>query len=136
MTTERSGQVQALWEEFQDRLQAFILQRVSDPIVAEDLLQEVFVKIHQSIGSLEEETKLESWIYQITRNTIIDYYRTTKSHAELKAPPVYEDEYFDADTTARLAPGLRGFVNELPEHYRRAIELTEFEGLPQREMGE
>ena len=136
MTEEQTSRVQALWEEFQERLQAFILQRVSDPVAAEDLLQEVFVKIHKSIGSLEDETKLESWVYQITRNTIIDYYRTTKSHEEFETPPAYEEEYIDADATAQLAPGLRDFVDELPDHYRRAIELTEFEGLTQREMGE
>lgn len=136
MNAERSEQVQALWEEFQEQLKAFILQRVSDPIAAEDLLQEVFVKIHQSIGSLEDETKLESWVYQITRNTIIDYYRTTKSHAELETPPAYEEEYIATDAAAQIASGLREFVEELPEHYRRAIELTEFEGLTQREMGE
>lgn len=136
MNAERSEQVQALWEEFQEQLKAFILQRVSDPIAAEDLLQEVFVKIHQSIGSLEDETKLESWVYQITRNTIIDYYRTTKSHAEFETPPAYEEEYIATDAAAQIASGLREFVEELPEHYRRAIELTEFEGLTQREMGE
>jgi|GEM_PF-457576 len=133
---ERSERIEQVWKEFQTQLQAFILQRVSDPVITEDLLQEVFLKIHQSIDGLQDDTKLESWVYQITRNTIIDHYRTTKSHAEIDTPPIYEEEYINADAAAQLAPGLRGLVEELPEHYRRAIELTEFEGLTQREMGE
>ncbi len=130
-----SDAIEHLWEEFSSQLRAFILQRVSDEMAAEDLLQEVFVKIHRSIDSLDDASRMESWVYQITRNAIIDHYRTRKSHREMETPPAYEDRFVH-DAEAQLATGLKEFVRELPEHYRRAIELTEFEGLTQREMGE
>jgi len=60
LTTEQ------VWNDFQAPLQQFIRTRVSDELTAEDILQEVFLKIHQRIGTLKEVKKLESWVYQIT----------------------------------------------------------------------
>lgn len=124
-----------LWKQFSEPLRAFILKRVSDEMLADDLLQEVFVKIHTAIDTLEDDSRLESWIYQIARNTIIDHHRTQKTPQEMKRPPMYEEQLLP-DAEDQLASGIQAFVAELPAHYRRAIELTEFDGLTQREMGE
>lgn len=64
-----------IWHEYHMKLAAFIRSRVADDVV-DDLLQDVFIKTHTRIDSLKENTKLESWLYQITRNTVIDYYRS------------------------------------------------------------
>ena len=69
MTTER------VWEAFHTPLLQFIRRRVSDEPTAEDVLQEVFLSIHQHMDTLRDVKKLESWLYQITRNAIIDSYR-------------------------------------------------------------
>ena len=58
-TTER------VWETFHAPLQQFIRRRVSDDATAEDLLQDVFLKIHQHVETLKDVKKLESWIYQV-----------------------------------------------------------------------
>ncbi|MBA2680971.1 MAG: hypothetical protein H0U76_21570 [Ktedonobacteraceae bacterium] len=64
------------WEAFHAPLHQFIRRRVADEAVAEDLLQDVFLRIHQYTASLKDVRRLEGWIYQITRNLIIDYYRS------------------------------------------------------------
>jgi RNA polymerase sigma-70 factor (ECF subfamily) len=79
-----------VWETFSPPLFHFIRKRVADSETAEDLLQEVFLKIHQHIEALQDVRKLESWIYQITRNTIIDYYRSTKPTTRLEEPEVLQ----------------------------------------------
>jgi RNA polymerase sigma-70 factor, ECF subfamily len=66
---------EVIWDAFHTPLQGFIRKRVSDGVVAEDLLQDVFLTIHEQIGTLQDVKKLESWIYQITRHAIIDSYR-------------------------------------------------------------
>ena len=66
MTTEK------VWEEFHPRLKNFILKRIPDEQSAEDLLQEVFLKIHARIDTLRDEEKLQSWIYQIARKAKTD----------------------------------------------------------------
>lgn len=53
MTTER------VWEDFHTPLQQFIRKRVSDEVTAEDVLQDVFLKIHQHVETLKDVKKLE-----------------------------------------------------------------------------
>ncbi len=67
-----------IWDAFHTPLQQFIRRRVPDDPTAEDLLQEVFLKIHQHIGGLKDARQLESWLYTLTRNIIIDYYRSQR----------------------------------------------------------
>ena len=64
---------------FHSPLEQFIRRRISDETTAEDVLQDVFLKIHQHMETLRDVRKLESWIYQITRNTIIDSFREHKT---------------------------------------------------------
>src|SRR5438128_3430700 len=63
------------WNALHDPLRIFIRKRVPNDESAEDLLQDVFLKIHMHIDALRDEERLESWVYQIARNLIIDYYR-------------------------------------------------------------
>ena len=67
--------IENVWNDFKGELFGFIKSRIHNQELAEDLLQEVFIKIHTNLNSLGEGANLVSWIYRITRNTIIDYYR-------------------------------------------------------------
>ena len=133
LTTEQA------WNAFHAPLQQFIRTRVSDGSTAEDILQEVFLKIHQRIGTLKDVRKLESWVYQITRNTIIDYYRSKEQpRVSLDAPEVLElaEDLPDDDVVSDLFPAVRAMVKSLPEQDRQALVLTEYQGLTQKEYGE
>jgi len=67
--------IETIWEEYHNKLRRFIVSRVADASTADDLLQEVFVKIHQRIGTLEDDARIQGWLYQVTRNAVIDYFR-------------------------------------------------------------
>ncbi len=127
------------WEAFHTPLHQFIRRRVADEATAEDLLQEVFLKIHQQGASLRDARRLESWIYQITRNLIIDYYRshhhrlTRLSDVEVLDLP---EELPDEDIVSELLPCVRAMVLALPDQDRQALILTEYQGLTQKELGE
>ncbi|HEY5002941.1 MAG TPA: RNA polymerase sigma factor SigZ, partial [Ktedonobacteraceae bacterium] len=127
-----------IWEAFHTPLHGFIRKRVSDEMVAEDLLQEVFLKIHQNGDALQDVKKLESWIYQITRNAIIDFYRSARPMSSLDTPEVLDlpEELPDDDIVSELLPCVRAMVNNLPELDRQALVLTEYQGLTQKEFGE
>jgi len=126
---------QDIWQEYHNKLSGFIKARVSRDI-AEDILQDVFLKIHIRIGSLKEDARLESWLYQITRNSIIDYYREKKPTDEL--PIWFEQEQGREDEIIRqeLSSCLTPMIEELPEKYRNAIKLSEIEKKPQKEVAE
>jgi len=68
--------IEEVWRQFHQKLLVFIRTKVNDHAIAEDILQDVFVKAHQNLGHLTNQSKLQPWLYQICRNTIIDFYRT------------------------------------------------------------
>lgn len=127
------------WEAFHTPLRRFIRRHVPDDDTAEDLLQEVFLKIHQHGGRLNDARRLESWIYQVTRNIIIDYYRS--HHYQMTPLDGVEEldlpeDMPDDDVVSELLPCVRAMVLSLPEHDRQALILTEYQGLTQKELGE
>ena len=131
MTTER------VWEEFHPKLKQFVLRRIPDEQSGEDILQDVFLKIHARIDTLRNEEKLQSWIYQIARNAIADYYREHKDTLELsEAPALLEEPDADDDIVKELIPSIKAMVDSLPADYREALLLTEYQGLTQRELAE
>ncbi len=117
------------------KLATFIRSKVVED-VADDLLQDIFIKIHTRINSLKETAKLESWLYQITRNTIIDHYRSKQTTEELpdwiEQPQPKEEELIKKELSACLEP----MVKELPDKYRKAIQMSEIENKTQQEVAE
>nr|WP_235715713.1 sigma-70 family RNA polymerase sigma factor [Halalkalibacter hemicellulosilyticus] len=75
--------IERLWLQFHEPLKKFVTQRVSDQATAEDIIQEVFIKITAHINTVKDEERILPWIYKITRNTIIDYYRKQKPSTKL-----------------------------------------------------
>ncbi len=127
--------IESIWKEFHSKLKQFIVMRESNPDDAEDILQEVFIRIYKNINSLKDEQKLTSWIFQITRNVIIDYYRSKKDSKEFDEE-IISTNIDEEDSIIKLSVGLNDFVEHLPPVYKEAITLTEFEGMKQRELAE
>ena len=128
-----------IWEAFHAPLRRFIRARVRDDTIAEDILQDVFLKIHQHIDALKDGKKLESWVYQITRNALIDYYRSHEQSKEsLETPEALElaEDLPDDDVVSELFPSVRAMVTNLPERDRQALILTEYQGFTQKELSE
>jgi RNA polymerase sigma-70 factor, ECF subfamily len=125
-----------LWETFSGPLYQFIQRRVPDAHSAEDILQDVFLKIHTHIDTLRRQDRLASWIYQITRNAIADYYRARRSTAELAETIPEAEEVVDDDVMRELSPCVTAMVAALPATYGEALRLTEYQGLSQKALGE
>ncbi|MEM7342995.1 MAG: RNA polymerase sigma factor SigZ [Chloroflexota bacterium] len=124
-----------IWLELSQALRDFIKRRVQNEADADDILQDVFYKIHQNIEGLKDKKRFRAWVYQISRNAIIDHYRRRNVWVELldtlPAEPLPE-----LSVSQELAACLRPMVDQLPDKYREALILTEFEGLTQKEMAE
>lgn len=122
-----------IWHEYHKKLTAFIRSKVAEDAV-DDLLQDVFMKIHVSINSLKDGSKLDSWLYQVTRNAITDYYRSKRTTEELpdwiEQPQAEEEETIRRELSSCLEP----MINELPDKYRNAIQMSEMENKTQKEV--
>jgi RNA polymerase sigma-70 factor (ECF subfamily) len=135
MTNSMTPATESIWAEFAAKLGRFIRARVADPATAEDILQDVFVKIQSRLDHLRAPAKLQSWLYLIARNAIIDHYRKTRATSELPESLLTEPPE-DSSEACELKDALRQMIDGLPDVYRDAIVLTEFEGLTQKELAD
>lgn len=127
----------ALWAEFAQPLRAFLVRRVPPGVEADDLLQDVFLRVVRHLGTLRATDRLESWLFQIARNALRDSLRARlrrdgRTDALDVEPAVAEGADVDA-AEAELAPCLTAMIGRLAEPYRTAITLTSIEGLTQAE---
>ena len=121
-----------IWRDFNQELLGFIKSRVNETTLAEDILQEVFIKIHKGIDQIKSKEKVTSWVYQITRNTIIDFYRKKKietSDLDLESSLPDEVEPVFKDFSNCLRP----FILQLPKADRDLMVATTYQNVSQKE---
>ncbi len=123
---------------------------------AEDVAQEVFVKVSEGLNTFRGESQLSTWIYRIATNAALDKLRSPsfrqKGQTSLSEEPTAENivEIVDRETwTGEKKPSLetslirkemneciRGIVENLPRNYRTVIVLSELEGFKDDEIAE
>lgn len=138
---ERPGTIDAgrIWQDFHASLLGFIARRVRDRDTAEDILQDVMLRIHRHAGDLERPSAVAAWVHQIARNAIADHYRRTalrheqSAGIELGHDAASETEADGDEARGEIAACLRPLVQELSPIYREAITVTELDGLSQVE---
>jgi RNA polymerase sigma-70 factor, ECF subfamily len=130
-----------IWHEVHDGLRAFIRKRVANKAEVEDILQEVFLRIHRKLDTLKDPRRIASWVFQITRHVIVDLYRSSKCRREVQAglagdidlahPTSAVSTFLEASGPLRteLASCLRPMIEQLSNKYREAVMLVELEGV-------
>lgn len=117
---------EVLWREFSAPLRKFLRARTPANADADDLLQEVFVRIQKRLPGLREPAKLQGWVYRIARNAVIDHYRMRREHLPLD----FDLEAADPEgrDAVDLSGSLRKFIAALPPAYREPLVRHEFQG--------
>src|SRR5690349_7185797 len=80
-----------LYEALGDRLHAFLLRMTKSPAVAEELVQDTFLRMHRARGTFRKGASVVAWSYAIARNVYIDQVRTLASKKERVALSDEED---------------------------------------------
>jgi RNA polymerase sigma-70 factor, ECF subfamily len=137
--------VAELWQQVHDGLRAFIAKRIDNEAEVDDILQEVFLRMHRGIDSLKDRGRVVSWVYQITRHAIVDHYRGAERReipaglaADMEMIPTARSTALVADSKGsgefrlELAGCLRPMIDQLNKEYREALLLVELEGLTQQ----
>jgi len=123
-----------MWREYRDTLHRFIHKRINDPTVAEDLVQDVLIKAYSQLDRLEKKEKLLPWLYQITRNVMIDHFRRNKPAQEFDEATFAENADMDETAARELACCILPFIQQLPLPYQQAVMLSEIEGVKLKQV--
>lgn len=120
-----------IWTNLYKELVTFVHAKVKDKPTAEDIVQEVFIKVHTKSSQLKETDKISGWIYQITRNAVADHFRSSAKNIEPVNVNWDSDHHEFNDCVARC---LKALMSTLPDKYRVPLELTELENMSQYEL--
>lgn len=110
-TVENQRQQEQIYLDYKEKVTRYISGKVTDPHTVEDLVSGVFVKVFAAWPSFDvDKASVSTWIYAITRNTVIDYYRTSKQFSELTELPAddggIEEQLLSEEMLERLADAL------------------------------
>ena len=125
--------VTPIWQAFHDRIRRFVLKRVRSEADADDLVQDIFLKIHAGLDGVELPERLEAWVFQVARRAVIDHFRKRRG---LEIPDDVAEETPAETVTAEVASWLRPMMTALPPEDQEALKLADVEGLPQKELAE
>lgn len=133
MTTE----IATIWTDFHKELKSFIQNKTRNSADTDDILQDVFIKIIRNFDKVAQSKNLRHYLYGIVRNAINDYFRNKKPI--LDTDNIKED-FTDEETQTLNATVaeccIKPFIKKLPEHYREALLITEFQDISQKELAE
>jgi RNA polymerase sigma-70 factor (ECF subfamily) len=134
------AEARGAWREIEARLRPYVGRRVASASDADDVIQEVLVRLHRGGDGLRDSESFGGWVYRVAQHAIADHLRSRARHPL----PSASDEVSDGGATGEEDDGLRAelsecvalFVARLPSPYREAVTLTELQGLSQKDAAE
>ena len=129
--------IEQTYAEYRPKVMGYIRARVQRWADAEDLCSDVFEKVQKKLDDFDsEKASISTWVFTITRNTVIDYFRRTKPSEELDEnlsdDTAVDEGLLSQETLSELASALKA----LPEEQRDIIVLRYYDGKPLTEVAE
>ena len=126
-----------IYRDYHSKVLGYIRSKINNLQDAEDLAADVFVKVYEKYDSFDNtKASVSTWIFTITRNAVIDYFRTSKDYDEvpetIAADTSVEDEVCNNDMLDSLAKALRN----LDERERDIIVMRYYEGVSLKDIAD
>ena len=129
------------------RLLYFIVSKVNDISLAEDIFQDTYIKVINTLkrGMYNEQGKFISWVTRIAHNLIIDYYRKIKKNKFVRSNESYNIFDFVSDTeqskedlmiNERISSELKLLINYLPENQKNVLKMRFYSNMSFAEIAE
>ena len=127
--------MERIYLQFSGKVTGYLQARLHNMAAAEDLCAEVFEKaLRKQDGYDPEKSSLGTWIFTITRNTLIDYYRRQKPNDELDENLADETEIDEDLLSGETLSELAGALRKLPQQMMDIIVLRYYDGKPLTEI--
>jgi len=135
------AEARGAWREIEARLRPYVARRVASASDVDDILQEIFARVHRGLAELRDGERFGGWVYRIAEHVIIDSARARARNPVVPSTQLPDradaEPGDDADALqSDLGECVALFVARLPSPYREAITLTELEGLTQKDAAE
>lgn len=136
MNQEQSNTTtEQIWRELSDRIRQFVRSRIASSADVDDVMQCVFLSIHSRLEDLRNVDRLESWVFQIARNTVTDHLRKKRNmQNDVDSLEDDSDDSQEENLHAVLSNCLGAMIERLPEGQRRSLSMYEFGGMSQKEI--
>lgn len=145
-----------IYQEYEQPMFNYILRMVQDHEIAEDLTQDVFVRVYQHLSTFRGESGFSTWIYRLATNLCRDHFRKKssrqerrtdrlgivssagnqeieRSHPHERTTPIRAD---DMVIKSEMNACIRKYIDQLPEDYRAVIILSELHDLKNQDIAE
>jgi len=131
-----------IYHQYYERVRKFIFALVKDQWVADDLIQDTFVKVQKNLDQVREASKLSAWIFKIAYNLSQDHFRKTSrsanrvhvidGHKEILTEPVFQKAFEQHQMGACIQDKIR----RLPESYQVVLTLADLMECSHREIAD
>ena len=139
--------LQSLIEAHQARVVGTVVKMLGDDLDAEDIAQQVFIRVWKSAGRYQPTAKFTTWLFKITRNLVFNELRRRKRHSVTSLQHEEEEHFFQPADSGGISPdaslldselndAIQMAIDALPETQRMAIVLRRYEEMPYEEIGE
>lgn len=134
---EKTTEITSIWDNFHKELKAFILNKTRNSADTDDILQDAFIRIIRNWDKVNQSDNIRLYLYGIVRNTIYDHFKQKKPVLDTAdIIEVLTDEEAQNLNAAVAECCIKPFINKLPERYREALLITEFQDVSQKELAE
>ena len=128
-------ELENVYSQYYGKVMGYIAARVQRRADAEDLAADVFEKVYRKIGDYDEgKASVSTWIFTITRNTVIDYFRRTRPTEEPDENLASDDEVDEGLLSQETLSELAGALRKLPQELQDIIVLMYYDGKPMTEI--
>lgn len=121
-----------IWNQYANQMRTFIRSQIHDEQTTDDILQNVFVKIHSDVTQIDKIGNMKAWLYRMVKNMMVDYFRSLKHTSEIDDS--ISEETISEPIIENVASSIRFFINQLDEPLRKLMILSELKGYSQIEI--
>lgn len=136
--TGSTSAFQTLYMRHLDAIYRYFFYQTKDKFLAEDLAQDVFIKVWRAIDHYDEERgAFTSWMYRIAHNLLIDHYRGKKTLSLKEGLEAsYSEDWLEKLDRSEKIQKIKGALEDLPDDYKEVVTLRFFEDLSVEETAQ
>lgn len=132
--TDQYKEATDVFDRYAGELLAYVQGKLQDAEESRELLSEVLMKLYRNSEHLPEIDNVRAWLYRITHNTVMDYFREQQRRSEAATP--FEEKEVEECIYRSMEKLVPAMVAMLPDEYGQAVEWADLEGVPQKEIAD